>query len=520
MMYPPPVFGMLVPRDYMDQKPAAYMAFLRHVRRTVEGFEVDLGDKMCMDHHVSDLFQCLETWFNREFGNPTTTGHVWRLARMNLARNGLSDESTARIVETLKLWDVRIQRLDLKCNAAGHRAVTALSEYIWNCPEPLAEVSLEKNKITVASLGDGRDPISALLRTLYNHPAYPRKVSQNEIIHVVPLILRLSDNAITAGGNLLDAVRNRGGRDRVRFCTTGQPYESLTEEYLSVYLPEFGRQGSDEDEEHSNCQNSLLGVNSASVNCESWLPTSTGRAESETSKLCLPDSNAKSRSPARGNGAAELERLQLDGANPKGTDGRHRPSTARSRVSPAQSCRRRPTSAPTREASCTASEMNLPSRARLRRRDPRDDSTARRVTLRRRHETPALAEVEGQGFGRRNDLTSSHVPPTTTCKVKLAPREDSLGVEDSLSAEEQRILQDDVAKLGMFDVTTDPEARKMFAEFVVCTLMMGKGPSEATREFRAFIGDEAEAFVAWLSAHLIDSRLTERKLFRMWFKKD
>jgi len=233
-------------RDYAAERPEAYNAFLKHVRQGDDGVEVVLSDHMCLDHHVPDLLLCLESWLMRENGGrQPTTGQPWRMGLLDLARNGLADDSVARIVERLKQLDVRLRRLNLDANGAGNAGMLALVDYLWNCPEPLFEIGLAENRISVQAPDNEDNPVSALLRCLYNHPGYPRKTRSGENTHTQPLVLRLRGNAICGGHELLRQIEDKGGSDRVRFCSSPEAYETgNAEEFLAVFLPEFLAQGS------------------------------------------------------------------------------------------------------------------------------------------------------------------------------------------------------------------------------------------------------------------------------------
>ncbi|CAK0843960.1 unnamed protein product, partial [Prorocentrum cordatum] len=235
-------------RDYAVEKPDAYRAFLQYVRPGTEGTEVVLADKMCLDRHVVDLMMCLESWLWRESGPPAVSGQPWRLAKLNLARNDLSDESVVRIAERLKQLDIRVRRLDLDSNMTAAKGLAALTEYVWNCQDPLTEIGLACNAIEVGAETEGDDPVSGLLRCLYNHPAYPAKAvgstSEGGDVQVSPLTVRLEGNRIHNGEQLLDHIRNKGGAKHVRVCSSAAVFQGNGEEFLAVHLPNLADQGS------------------------------------------------------------------------------------------------------------------------------------------------------------------------------------------------------------------------------------------------------------------------------------
>lgn len=232
------------PRDYALEKPEAYNAFLRCVHRGSDGMlEVVLADQLCKDQHVADLLACVESWLMRELGVPSMSGQPWRLGRLDLARNGLSDESIAGILERMKHWGLRLRRLDLDSNRAAGRTGTALVDYVWNCQdEAIVEIGLADNMLTVDASQGADDPISALLRCLYNHPAYPLRTQTDAGNKTWPLVLRLAGNNIVGGQSLLVRIQDQGGASHIRFCSSSDGYVGASEEYLSVFLPDFDRQ--------------------------------------------------------------------------------------------------------------------------------------------------------------------------------------------------------------------------------------------------------------------------------------
>lgn len=247
------VNGITLPKvplmhDYGEEKPEAYIAFLQQVSRGAEGAEVSLDDRTCLDHHVEDLLACLESWFARELGTPSV-GRPWRLGRLSLTRNNLSGESVARIADQLRHMDVRLRRLDLDYNSIDAKGLSALTDYIWNCPDTLYEIGLASNNIVVTP-ADGDDAVSALLRCLYNHSGYPRKIHRESGTQVVPLTIRLSDNYIADSDQLLSEIQKKGGNERVSICSSADPPVGNGKEYLAVFLPDLARQRSVQEVSH------------------------------------------------------------------------------------------------------------------------------------------------------------------------------------------------------------------------------------------------------------------------------
>ncbi|CAJ1384072.1 unnamed protein product [Effrenium voratum] len=86
--------------------PAAYKAFKQQaVRMSSAGAEVGLSNGMCQDRHVNDFLLCFQCWLFRTFGDPR--GAPWRLRRLDLSRNSLSDENLCAVLDGLKSQDVR-----------------------------------------------------------------------------------------------------------------------------------------------------------------------------------------------------------------------------------------------------------------------------------------------------------------------------------------------------------------------------------------------------------------------------
>ncbi|CAJ1353393.1 unnamed protein product [Effrenium voratum] len=173
--YPPPE-AHREPRSappggsYAEEKPAAYKAFKQQaVRMSSAGAEVGLSNGMCQDRHVNDFLLCFQCWLFRTFGDPR--GAPWRLRRLDLSRNSLSDENLCAVLDGLKSQDVRVERILLSGNRMRAAGLSAVTEYIWNCRDPVIELDLSDNELH-GEPGEN-DGVSALLRCLYNHPSYP-----------------------------------------------------------------------------------------------------------------------------------------------------------------------------------------------------------------------------------------------------------------------------------------------------------------------------------------------------------
>lgn len=238
----PPLSASRAP-DFAAEKPQAYKAFVDMAVHNGEGgTTVGLPNSMCLDRHVPDFLACLECWLVRSFGQPAATQRPWRLQCLDLSRNSLSDASLCRVLETLKRLDVRIERLWLAGNLMAERGLVALTEYVWNCRDALVEVDVADSTIPadpMAGPEPGSDGVSAFLRCIYNHGAYPLMLDHGGL-KVVPLLLKMGNNFISHPDKLLRMIRNKGGKSHVRICSDAEPYvRGAEKEYLSVCLPDF-----------------------------------------------------------------------------------------------------------------------------------------------------------------------------------------------------------------------------------------------------------------------------------------
>lgn len=262
---PWPLVGSLPrQRDFAEERPDAYRAFeTMAVRSTEAGLEIGLPQKLCLDRHVPDFLACLRCWIRRNLGEPGASRRPWRLHKLDLSHNNLSDESIAEVAEALRYDDVRVQRLHFAGNCAHQKGPQALTEYLWACPEAVVELDLSKNNIAVESGSEGNDPVSALLRCLYNHPGYPRRVARHatarlpESFDIEPLTLRLGGNRVKEPCVLLDLVTSKGRKERVGLRTSPEVYQPNIEEFLSVFMPGFQEQdlGDTTQDAEKPCEN-------------------------------------------------------------------------------------------------------------------------------------------------------------------------------------------------------------------------------------------------------------------------
>ncbi|CAJ1461467.1 unnamed protein product [Effrenium voratum] len=119
--------------------PAAYKAFKQQaVRMSSAGAEVGLSNGMCQDRHVNDFLLCFQCWLFRTFGDPR--GAPWRLRRLDLSRNSLSDENLCAVLDGLKSQDVRAGAPSVAACPCDLRFLTDMEE---SDTEPAAGLRLK-----------------------------------------------------------------------------------------------------------------------------------------------------------------------------------------------------------------------------------------------------------------------------------------------------------------------------------------------------------------------------------------
>eukprot|EP00929_Paragymnodinium_shiwhaense_P018242 TRINITY_DN12847_c0_g1_i4.p1 TRINITY_DN12847_c0_g1~~TRINITY_DN12847_c0_g1_i4.p1 ORF type:complete len:686 (-),score=110.38 TRINITY_DN12847_c0_g1_i4:94-2151(-) len=482
-------------RDYADERPEAYNAFLRHVRYCPDGgLEVSLCDRMCLDHHVADLLMCMEAWMSRDFGPPAVSGQPWRLGRLDLARNGLSDDSLTKVLQRLRHLDIRIRRLDLDLNLLGPSAAQALVEYLWNCPEAMAEISAQDNRIDRAQgAAEGDDAVSQLLRCVFNHPGYPRKIQASDSsskILIVPLILRLGGNPIGACTNIIDAVTEKAGRDRVRFCSSADPYACETEEFLSIFMPDL---------------NKAPAPPIATAAPPKAPLALTGTQQEASSSSCDEDSGAEggAASAAKDDGYGAVDEVPQENvaADTQASDAADGVVKERRR-------KRRRVQRPLDESLAAEDDTGGGQGGDNGIQEANGIAETEASVAEAASEVPEANGVEEKPPASTNRKKRRRTASETAAKAMMRGEDDTFGdaVEESLGEDEQKQLQEDIiSELSRSpDLTLDQEAKAMIAEFVVCMLLDKKRPSEARSELKNFLGSSSKAakFVAWLHGHL------------------
>jgi len=238
-------------RDFAEEKPEVYRAFERMAVQSTElGVQISLPDQMCMDRHVPDFVQCLECWLKRCLGEPRVTNRVWRLRRLDLSRNDLSDSCLCSVIALLKRLDVRVECLWIAGNRLEAHGLSVITDYVWNCPEALHELDLADNNVFAdpgggsSGVEQGADVVSGLLRCIYNHSGYPRTLvdAYGPDAKVMPLLLRLGGNQILHPKRLLREIQSKGGKNHVRVCSEMAAYKPNDQEFLSIFAPDFNSQ--------------------------------------------------------------------------------------------------------------------------------------------------------------------------------------------------------------------------------------------------------------------------------------
>lgn len=451
-------------RDFALEKPEAYRAFEQMaVQMSADGTTtICLANQMCQDRHIPDFLQCLRCWLPRKLGQPSSTGHPWRLHCLDISKNGLADASIASVMDTLIQLDVRVEQLRLAGNGAEARGLSAVMEYVWNCQEPIRELDIADNNIVadpMAGPEHGNDCVSALLRCFYNHPSYPcARDRAGRSPEVFPLLLRLGGNFISHPKKLLKDIQSKGGKDKVQIAADSAPYSQAHQEFLSVCLPDFLEQ--------------------RKADKASTPPPRKSRSRDRRRRR---DVTPAGTAPiVRGEQRVERTRVELKPA--AGAARKHSKSGKSSKKkdgSPAASASLADGSS---RSDSPATKPATASKKHRRHRDGAAEATSRSADV------PTLQNGASQ--------TPAQGVPDQGREGATLP---------VMSPEQQKVLQDLVGvKLKEMKVEEtanagEPSTREMLAEFVVCMVVARKGDEDLNDELGAFLGPkEATELVDWL----------------------
>jgi len=361
-----------------------------------------------------------------------------------------------KVVEQLQGMDLRVERLQLAGNGLEANALAKVTEYMWNCPDPLLELDLSSNQVDAdPTKGDpGSDSVSALLRCLYNHPSYPQIVTgPGGVAQVLPLTLHLGGNRVKEPAKLLKAIEAKGGKKHVQIRPSPEPYEHVGKEYLSVCLPEFlTQQAIAESREHKRKRKDRSRSGGGQKRVVLTPAPVAARGGEKIAKSAKPEKLEKEK---------KSKKSKKDAADAKHEEPEHW----------------RPGSPP---GAIGADVKKVSSRRGEKAKKSRRDAASPRGS----------AGSEG---------SPARGPPPAP--EKLAGRPSAALV---LSDAAQQTLQQEVReKLSSFEgLCSEDGTRDMLSEFVVCMAVAGKGSQEIQGELKTFLGDEAGSFVKWFSRHI------------------
>jgi len=550
--------------DFAQEKPAVYRAFEQMAICSNDGnTEVHLANGMCQDRHMQDFLLCLHCWLSRNLGDPRSTGRAWRLRCLDLSRNALSDRYVLDLMDTLKRLDVRVERLRLSGNCISERGLVAITEYIWNCPNPLLELDIADNQIMVETAPRGNaansDAFSALLRCLYNHASYPYTVEDGKHGRkVAPLLLKAGGNMVQDPTRLVHDIETNGGKEHVRICTTSDWYPHKSEEFLSVCLPDFfatqrvqpftGSCGSGGMERAvaagATVSGGGRGKRSRSARrrrrsagrrrrsgCISGAGIEVARAEkgaATTQAPTLPPSaeaTTKSEQPVPPCSGA---RVVTNGLATDNVDVGNRGSNsvgsfhAGTTQQPSPTRRDGCSSSPAADRRGSASVERWRPSVGFCSSSPSASRSSRRRAGKRGGSPKPTGVAEGQlltGRSRSRDAGARiKEEPSDQAEAGAAPRSppdtsrvpagecdvDAAVLGRALNEREQKLLQEQVSKRlqGMEGLPSVESTREMLAEFLVCMVVVRKGLPAIRAELETFLGRQAPSFLEWFVHHV------------------
>lgn len=454
----PPVQAPAGSNDFARDRPEQYAAFVKMAIHPTQdgGSEVRLPDGMCRDKHVPDFLECVSCWLGQHQGDPRASGRPWRIRCLDLSRNGLSDSSATNVVEHIQRLDLRVERLCLAGNGMEAKGLAKVTEYVWNCADALLELDISDNQVEAdptSGTTPGSDPVSALLRCLYNHPSYPQMLSQglNVADKVIPLTLRLGGNRVKEPKKLLKGIQAKGGKSQVKFCSSAEPYDHVGKEFLSVCLPGFLQQND------------------------------------HVSSKDRPRRKDRSRS-----GRADRRVRLTEAPHVKETDKQKKPGgaklVARSALEEPEHWRPAASSDDAAEGGGKPVRAEKSKKPKAKRKEPVQDSSASRSA------SP----------GQQPPEAASAVADEAGAASAAAGARSALKLND----DEVKKLQQEVSdKLSTFaGLPSEESTRSMLAEFVVCMAVAGRGTKEIEAELNPFLAEEVPVFVKWFRKHTHKSK--------------
>lgn len=441
--------------DFSRERPDQYSAFVKMAIHPTRdgGTEVRLPDGMCRDKHVPDFLECLRCWLGHQLGDPRVVGRPWRLRCLDLSRNGLSDSSATLVLEQIQRFDLRVERLCLAGNGIQAKGLAKVSEYVWNCADALLELDISDNQVEADSTSGstpGSDPVSALLRCLYNHPSYPQIVNGDK---VVPLTLRLGGNRVKEPAKLLKGIEAKVGKSHVQIRPNPDPYEHVGKEFLSVCLPGFLEQAASGKKERTRRRDK----------------SRSGRGHR---RVRLTEAPAHVRGEEK---EKKPRRAELVARNDLEEGAKAKKSRRKAAETPKEPDHWQPAGSPARSSSASRSPSS----------GAEQKNTAKvAVAAAAAGEAAAAAPAAGGAPGSRKD---------------------GLVLSEDAQKELQQEVKDKLSSFGGLP-SEDVKTRDMLAEFVVCMAVAGKGPQEISGELEPFLAEEAAIFVKWFTKHTQKSK--------------
>lgn len=350
--------------------------------------------------------------------------------------------------------DLRIERLQLSGNGMQTNGLSKVTEYVWNCPDALLELDLSANQVEAdpnEGPTPGNDPVSALLRCLYNHAGYPQIVrAHNGSSQVLPLTLRLGGNRVKEPARLLKNIEAKGGKTHVNIRPSPEPYDHVGKEYLSVCLPEFLSQAT-----------------------APKVKERTKERKRHRSRSGEPKPRVVLTAAADTKGAQKQKKEKKEKANKVEKAEKVHKTEKTEKAEKSKKSKRK-----------SSVQEQSPQRSGSEEVSPKKGSSKKEKSKKSRKEAAPAP---------RSSSESGDAP--------AAPSPTGLKISD----EDQQTLQRQVgAKLKSFaGLASEDGTRDMLSEFVVCMAVAGKGHEQIHGELAGLVGDkEATTFVEWFGGHI------------------